>query len=80
MAKNFWIQGAIKKRGALHRQLGIPARQKIGAARIAKIKTRLTKKAAGRKKLSAAELRLLRRANLAATLAKLPKRGRGRRK
>ena len=29
MAGKNWIQGAIKKPGALHRQLGIPAGKKI---------------------------------------------------
>ena len=76
--RNFWIQRAIKERGALHRQLGIPPRQKIGTARIANIKARLTKKAEGKKKLSAEELRFLRRVNLAMTLGKFPRRGRGR--
>lgn len=28
MAKN-WIQGAIKHKGALHRELGVPSGQKI---------------------------------------------------
>lgn len=34
MAKT-WIQGAIKKPGALHRQLGVPQGQKIPANRLA---------------------------------------------
>jgi hypothetical protein len=29
MAKEKWIQGAIKKKGALHKELGIPASKKI---------------------------------------------------
>jgi len=31
-----WIQGAIKKPGALHKQLGVPAGKKIPAAKINK--------------------------------------------
>lgn len=34
MPKN-WIQGAIKKPGALHEQLGIPKDQKIPAKKLA---------------------------------------------
>ena len=30
-----WIQGAIKKPGALHKQLGVPAGQKIPAKKLA---------------------------------------------
>jgi hypothetical protein len=54
-----WIKGAIKKPGALHRQLGVPAGEKIPAAKIA---------AAAEKggKLGA-------RARLAQTLAKMRK-------
>ena len=35
MAKN-WIAGATKNKGALHRHLGVPAGQKIPAAKLAK--------------------------------------------
>lgn len=54
-----WIQKAIKKPGALHRQLGVPAGEKIPAAKVA---------AAAKKggKLGA-------RARLAQTLAKMRK-------
>jgi hypothetical protein len=31
-----WIQGAIKKPGALHRSLGVPEGQKIPASKLAK--------------------------------------------
>ena len=31
-----WIQGAIKKPGALHKQLGVPEGQKIPAKKLAK--------------------------------------------
>jgi hypothetical protein len=33
MAKN-WIQGAIKKPGALHKQLGVPGRSKYSAEEV----------------------------------------------
>jgi len=31
-----WIAGAIKRPGALHKQMGVPAGQKIPAAKLAK--------------------------------------------
>lgn len=34
MAKN-WIAGAIKKKGALHQQMGVPAGKKIPAKKLA---------------------------------------------
>lgn len=43
MAKNVaaggskdWIAGAIKKKGALHQELGVPANKKIPAAKLEK--------------------------------------------
>jgi hypothetical protein len=36
MAKEKWIAGAIKKKGALHKQLGVPQGQKIPAGKLAK--------------------------------------------
>lgn len=35
MAKGKWIQGAIKHKGALHKDLGVPQGQKIPAAKLA---------------------------------------------
>jgi hypothetical protein len=35
MAKKNWISGAIKKPGALHKQLGVPQGQKIPAKKLA---------------------------------------------
>ena len=35
-AKGGWIAGAIKKPGALHKQLGVPAGEKIPAKKLAK--------------------------------------------
>jgi hypothetical protein len=55
-----WIQSAIRKPGALHRQLGVPEGQKIPAAKL--------RKAAGRGG------KLGRRARLAMTLKRLRKR------
>jgi hypothetical protein len=59
MSKN-WIAGAIKKPGALHKELGVPAGKKIPAKKLAK-----AAKAPGK---------LGQRARLAETLGKLGKR------
>jgi len=75
MAGGLWIQESIKKRGSLHRKLGIPERQKIPVTRLRSIKSRLSAKAKGGK-LTSRELQLFRKANLALTLGRLPKRGR----
>lgn len=55
-----WIKNAIKRPGALHRDLGVPAGQKIPASKLA-----------AAKKSKSGELR--KRAFLAATLAKFHK-------
>ena len=36
MAKNKWIAGATKNKGALHRALGVPAGKKIPAGKLSK--------------------------------------------
>lgn len=36
MATKKWIQGAIKHKGALHRELGVPEGKKIPAKKLAK--------------------------------------------
>jgi hypothetical protein len=36
MAKDNWIQGAIKKPGALHKELGVKAGEKIPAKKLEK--------------------------------------------
>jgi len=59
-----WIAGAIKRKGALHRALGVPKGRKIPAAKLAR-----AAKAKGR---------LGRQARLAQTLRRLP-RARGKR-
>ena len=51
--------------GALHREMGVAAGQKIPTARLQSIKSRLSAKAKGEAKLSATELRTLRRVNWA---------------
>jgi hypothetical protein len=58
--KKNWIAGAIKKPGALHKELGVPAGKKIPAKKLAK-----AAKAPGK---------LGQRARLAETLGKLGKR------
>lgn len=54
-----WIQGAIKKKGALHRDLGVPAGKKIPKAKL---------KAAAKKPGKVGQ-----RARLAITLGKMKK-------
>lgn len=71
MAK-LWIQEAIKKPGALREQLGVKEGEKISVALLRNIKERLQKKAEERK-LTPAELKLLRRVILALTLKRLGK-------
>ena len=34
VAKEKWIQGAIKKKGALHKELGVPLSKKIPAKKL----------------------------------------------
>jgi len=84
MAKKF-IKEAIKHPGALRKELGAKTKkgprggtikEPIPKAKIAKTVSRLSKKAEGEKKLSPAQLKLFRRAKLAQTLEKLPRRGR----
>lgn len=61
--KQKFIQKAIKKPGALHRQLGVPEDEKIPESKL---------KAAAKK----GNTKLAKRARLALTLEKLPHRGR----
>jgi len=62
-----WIAGAIKRPGALRKELGT-VKGKIPVSRVTKTITRLKKAAAGTKKLAPAKLRLLKQAILARTL------------
>ena len=57
--KKFWIQDAIKKKGALHEELHVPKGKKIPAAKL--------------KKAEKAKGKLGKRARLAETLGKLRK-------
>lgn len=69
---NKWIQKAIKNKGALHRQLGVSQEKKIPTEKLEKVVNAIQKKSE-KKKLTASELKLLRRANLAKTLRRLRK-------
>lgn len=62
-----WIQKAIKKPGALKKQLGVPEDEKIPAAKLNAVIKDLSKKA-DQGELSKTELKTLQRANLAKTL------------
>ncbi len=78
MAKRRWIQGAIKRKGALSRQLGIPEKENIPTTllnRISKAKVGSTIKnptKKGRKTYKVTGL-LKKRATLAKTLKKMKK-------
>lgn len=61
-----WIQGAIKKPGALHKELHVPQGQKIPKAKLAKAAKRAKK---------THNLKLERRVNLARTLSGFRKTG-----
>lgn len=63
-----WIQKTDLKKGALHKELGIPEGNKIPKSKLNKLKKELTAKGKGEKKLSAADLKLLKQVNLALTL------------
>lgn len=65
-----WQQDAVKEKGALHKELGIPQDEKIPMELINKQLTDLSAKAKGDNKLSATELKKLRRLNLAKTFKK----------
>lgn len=62
-----WIQKAIKKPGALKKELGVPGDEKIPAAKLNAVIKDLSKKA-DQGELSKKELKTLQRANLAKTL------------
>jgi hypothetical protein len=73
MAKK-WIKEAIKEPGALRREFGVKEGEKIPVSDLNAKISRLHKKAE-KGTLSASESKNLKRANLAKTLKKLPKRG-----
>ena len=68
MAKK-WIAGAIKRPGALRKELGT-VKGKIPISRVTKTITQLKKAGAGAKKLPLAKRRLLKQAVLARTFRK----------
>jgi hypothetical protein len=72
-AKN-WIQKAIKRPGALHREFGVPEDEKIPVSDLESEKHKLEDEAEGDKTLPKKDLRLLRQINLAETLRGMPKR------
>lgn len=66
-----WIQKAIKKPGALKKQLHVGKDEKIPTEKLKGIKSQLSKKAEGDRKLTKPELSKLRRTNLALTLGQM---------
>ena len=68
-----WIKGAIKKPGALRKQMGVKKGEKIPIADIDKKIATLHKKGEGDKKLTKPERTELARLNLAKTLRKMKK-------
>ena len=68
--KKKWMQAAVKKPGALSKELGIPEEENIPMDVLQKKKAALSKKAEGDKKLSAHERKLLQRINVAITAKK----------
>ena len=63
-----WIKKAIKKPGALRKEMGVKEGEKIPVKKLRAEESRLRKKGEGDKKLSAAERKKLRRVVLAQTL------------
>lgn len=75
-AKKFWIAGAIKKKGALRKQLGIKEGEKIPKSILTKIaNTEVGKTVKFRGKTIKVTAKLKRRVLLALKLMKMPKRG-----
>ena len=68
-----WIKKAIKKPGALRKQLGVKKGEKIPVATLNKKISTLRKKGEGDKKLTKPERTELRRVNLAKTLKGMKK-------
>jgi len=63
-----WIQKTDMKKGALHKELGIPEDKNIPVSKLKSLKSKLMKKGEGDKKLSAKDSKLLKQVNLALTL------------
>lgn len=66
--KEKWIQGAIKRPGALRKKLGIEKGETIPAGELEDISSELSAEAEGEKTLSKSDLQTLRQVNLAKTL------------
>ena len=66
-----WIKGAVKKPGALRKQMGVKKGEKIPMEKINKKIAALKKKGEGEKKLTKPERTELARLNLAKTLRKM---------
>lgn len=64
-SEELWMQSAVSKPGALHKQLGIPEDEKIPTSLLNSKKKELMKKGEGDKKLSASDRKLLQRINFA---------------
>lgn len=71
MKEEKWMQGAVKKPGQLHKDLGISPDKEIPMSLLKKKKAELQKKAEGDKKLSAADSKLLKRIIFAINAKKL---------
>ena len=63
-----WIQGAVKRPGALRKALGAKEGENIPEEKLDDTISGLQEKAKGAKKLTAAQRRLLRQATMARTL------------
>lgn len=70
-SKEKWMQGAVKKPGSLHKELGIEKGKKIPISLLKKKKATLEKKSEGDKKLSSSELKLLQKINFALNAKKI---------
>jgi len=66
-----WIKKAIKKPGALRKEMGVKEEETIPASKLSAEETRLRKKGEGDKKLSEADRKKLRRVVLAQTLRRM---------
>jgi hypothetical protein len=69
--KENWIQKTKMNKGALHKKLGIPEEDKIPVTKLKSLKKELQAKGEGDKKMSAADLKLLKQVNLALNLKSL---------
>lgn len=66
-----WIQGAIKRPGALREKMGVEKGEKIPKGEISAKISKLQKEGEGDKKLSASKRMLLKQLVLARTLGKM---------